>query len=264
MMGTASHGARSVKEISPGCAGSPSMGSRDGVMLLPGLESAVLRPSSGVAGGSVLTEGREAREQAPWYTVVGVIDDGTELNQAVTEIRDLGVGRDDLTVVLKRKDFSDPEPFPEGTRYIVVPGDKRELEVPLGFAAAFIIFGTFFAVTTPAIGLPTLMVFVSLAAILVAGSMTRVGVDPILVEMQAPQEEAGTWNQAFEMGKVLVFASTRERRLLRPVREAFQRGGAMYYIMDRRLEPRAVHQALLRRAGGPRVGESVLDRSGEA
>ena len=211
-----------------------------------------------------MTEGREVPEQAPWYTVVGVIDDGAELNQAVTEIRDLGVDRDDLTVVLKRQDFSDPEPFPEGTRYIVVPGDKRGLEVTLGFAVAFVVFGAFFAVTTPAIGIPTLMVFVSLAAILVAGSMSRVGVDPILTEMQAPQEEAGTWNQAFERGKVLMFASTRERRLLRPVREAMQRGGAMYYIVDRRLEPRAVHQALLRRAGGPRVGESVLDRSGGA
>ncbi len=211
-----------------------------------------------------MTEGREVPEQAPWYTVVGVIDDGAELNQAVTEIRDLGVDRDDLTVVLKRQDFSDPEPFPEGTRYIVVPGDKRGLEVTLGFAVAFVVFGAFFAVTTPAIGIPTLMVFVSLAAILVAGSMSRVGVDPILTEMQAPQEEAGTWNQAFERGKVLIFASTRERRLLRPVREAMQRGGAMYYIVDRRLEPRAVHQALLRRAGGPRVGESVLDRSGGA
>jgi len=136
--------------------------------------------------------------------------------------------------------------------------------VTLGFAVAFVVFGAFFAVTTPAIGIPTLMVFVSLAAILVAGSMSRVGVDPILTEMQAPQEEAGTWNQAFERGKVLIFASTRERRLLRPVREAMQRGGAMYYIVDRRLEPRAVHQALLRRAGGPRVGESVLDRSGGA
>ena len=211
-----------------------------------------------------MAERREAREQAPWYTVVGVIDDGTQLNQAVTEIRDLGVDRDDLTVVLKRQDISETEPFPEGTRYIVVPGDKRGLEVPLGFAAAFIIFGTFFAVTTPAIGLPTLMVFVSLAAILIAGSMSRVGVDPILLEMEAPQEEAGTWNQAFELGKVLVFASTRERRLLRPIREALQRNGAMYYIVDRRLEPRAVHQAILRRAGGPRVGESVLDKSGGA
>ena len=240
------------------------MGSRDDVMLLPDLKGAVLRPSSGVAGGSVLTERREAPEQAPWYTVVGVIDDGTELNQAVTEIGDLGVDRDDLTVVLKRQDSSEPEPFPVGTRYIVVPGDKRGLEVPLGFAVSFIVIGTFFAITTPAIGIPTLMVFVSLAAILVAGSMSRVGVDPILMEMEAPQEEAGTWNQAFEMGKVLVFASTRERRLLRPVREALQRGGAMYYIVDRRLEPRAVHQAILRRAGGPRVGESVLDKSGGA
>jgi hypothetical protein len=184
----------------------------------------------------------------------------------VTEVRELGVDRDDLTVVLKREDFSEAEPFPEGTRYIVVPGDKRGLEVVLGFAVSFVLIGTFFAITTPAIGIPTLMVFVSLAAILVAGSMSRVGVDPILVEMAAPQEEAGTWNQEFEMGKVLVFASTRERRLLRPIREALQRGDATYYIVDRRLEPRAVHQALLRRAGGPTggppTGKAALDRTG--
>jgi hypothetical protein len=244
------------------------MEARDGVMLSGGSRSAVLRPSSGVAGGSILAEGREVPEQAPWYTVVGVIDDGSQLNQAVTEVRELGVDRDDLTVVLKRQDFSQAEPFPEGTRYIVVPGDKRGLEVVLGFAVSFVLIGTFFAITTPAIGIPTLMVFISLAAILVAGSMSRVGVDPILVEMAAPQEEAGAWNQAFERGKVLVFASTRERRLLRPIREAMQRGGAMYYIIDRRLEPRAVHQALLRRAGGPPsgppAGEAALDRTGGA
>jgi hypothetical protein len=64
-------------------------------------------------------------EQGSWYTVVGVIDDGAELNQVVTEMRELGVDKNDLTVVLKREDPSQPEPFPDGTRYIVVPGDKR-------------------------------------------------------------------------------------------------------------------------------------------
>ena len=212
-------------------------------------------------GGNVL-ERREVLErdsQDSWYTVVGVINDGTELNQAVREIRDLGAGRDDLTVILKREDMSEPEPFPEGTRYIVVPGDKRGLEVPIGFAIAFIVFGIFFAVTTPAIGIPTLMVFVSLAAILLVGSLTRVGVSPILTEMEAPPEEAGTWNDQFEMGKVLIFASTRERRLLRPMREALQRVGAMYYIVDRRLEPRAVHQAILHRAGEHGPDRSVTN-----
>jgi len=64
---------------------------------------------------------------------------------------------------------------------------------------------------------------------------------------------------------VLVFASTRERRLLRPVREALQRVGGMYYIVDRRLEPRAVHQATLHRAsGGYQSGSSVFERTGEA
>jgi hypothetical protein len=209
-------------------------------------------------------EGREAPERVPEYTVVGVINDGVELNQAVRELQELGVDRDDLTVILKREDTSEPEPFPEGTRYIVVPGDKRGLEVPIGFAIAFIVFGVLFAITTPAIGIPTLMVFVSLAAILFVGSLTRVGVSPILIEMGAPSEEAGTWNDDFEMGKVLVFASTRERRLLRPIREALQRGGAMYYIVDRRLEPRAVHQATLNRAGERGAGESVANRTGSA
>jgi hypothetical protein len=206
-------------------------------------------------------EGREAPERVPEYTVVGVINDGVELNQAVREILELGVDRDDLTVILKREDTSEPEPFPEGTRYIVVPGDKRGLEVPIGFAIAFIVFGVLFAITTPAIGIPTLMVFISLAAILFVGSLTRVGVSPILIEMGAPSEEAGIWNDDFEMGKVLIFASTRERRLLRPIREALQRAGAMYYIVDRRLEPRAVHQATLHRAG---ERESVANRTGSA
>jgi len=217
-----------------------------------------------LCGGGKSLERREAPEQIPEYTVVGVINDGVELNQAVMEIRELGVDRDDLTVILKREDPSEPEPFPEGTRYIVVPGDKRGLEVPLGFAIAFIVFGILFAITTPAIGIPTLMVFVSLAAILFVGSLTRVGVTPILIEMGAPSEEAGIWNDDFELGKVLIFASTRERRLLRPIREALQRAGATYYIVDRRLEPRAVHQAILRRSGERDAGESVVDRSGSA
>ena len=209
-------------------------------------------------------EGREAPERVPEYTVVGVINDGVELNQAVRDILELGVERDDLTVILKREDMSEPEPFPEGTRYIVVPGDKRGLEVPIGFAIAFIVFGVLFAITTPAIGIPTLMVFISLAAILFVGSLTRVGVTPILIEMGAPSEEAGTWNDDFEMGMVLIFASTSERRLLRPIREALQRAGAMYYIVDRRLEPRAVHQATLHRAGERGAGESVANRTGSA
>lgn len=218
----------------------------------------------GSFGGSVLAEGREVPGHNPWYTVVGVVDDGAGLNQAVTEIRDLGVDRDDLTVILKREESSGTEPFPDGTRYIVVPADKRGLEVTIGFAIAFVVFGAFFAVTTPSIGIPTFIVFLSLAAILVAGSFTRVGANPILVEMEAPREESGTWNDQFELGKVLVFISTRERRLLRPIREAIQRVDGMYYIVNRRLEPRAVHQAILRRAGGSPRAESVLDRSGEA
>ena len=129
-----------------------------------------------------MVEGPEVREQGSWYTVVGVIDDGTGLNQAVTEIRELGVDRDDLTVVLKRVDASEPEPFPEGTRYIVVPADRRGLEVPLGFAIAFIVFGIFFAITTPAIGIPTLMVFVSLALMPISMAVAGFSDDEIAIE----------------------------------------------------------------------------------
>jgi hypothetical protein len=38
----------------------------------------------------------------------------------------------------------------------------------------------------------------------------------------------------------------------------------MYYIVDRRLEPRAVHQATLHRAGERGAGESVANRTGSA
>ena len=204
---------------------------------------------SRASGGSDLEKGRNVPERNPEFTVVGVIDDGAALNAAVTGIRDLGVGKDDLTVILKRQDPDEPEPFPEGTRYIVIPNDRRGLEVPLGFAVAFVVLGFFFAVTTPSIGIPAFIVFVSLAAILLAGSFSRVGAQPILTDMEAPREEAGTWNDAFEVGSVLVFATTTERRLLRPVREALQANGASFYIVDRRLEPRAVGQAVMHRAG---------------
>ena len=125
-------------------------------------------------------------EGRPKYTVVGIVEDGAALNRAVREIQDLGVGRDDLTVVLKREDPDENEPFPEGTLYIVVPDDRRGLEVPVGFAVAFLVLGAFFAIAVPAIGVPTFLVFISLAAILLAGSFTRVGVQPILIDMQAP------------------------------------------------------------------------------
>ena len=205
-------------------------------------------------GDSLLEKGRDVPErnrepEDAEYTVVGTIEDGAALNAAVKAIRDLGVGIDDMTVVLKREIPDEPEPFPEGTRYIVVPGDRRGLEVPIGFAISFVLLGLLFAVTTPSIGIPTFIVFISLAAILLAGSFSRIGVHPILTDMGAPREEAGVWNDEFEMGKVLIFATTRERRLIRPMREALQANGAMYYIEDRRLEPRAVSQAVMHRAG---------------
>ena len=204
-----------------------------------------------------MERGRDVPERKPEFTVVGVIDDGAALNAAVTRIRDLGVGKDDLTVILKRQDPDEPEPFPEGTRYIVIPSDRRGLEVPLGFAVAFVVLGFFFAVTTPSIGIPSFIVFVSLAAILLAGSFSRVGAQPILTDMEAPREESGAWNDQFEMGNILIFAVTDERQLVRPIREIIQANGVSegsYYVVDRRLRPRAVGQAVMHRAGPAEQG----------
>ncbi|MDQ3286261.1 MAG: hypothetical protein M3P92_11300, partial [Actinomycetota bacterium] len=146
------------------------------------------------------SEGANPTEHRNEYTVVGILEDGASLNRAVREIRDLGVNRDDLMVVLKREDPDEPEPFPEGTLYIVVPDDRRGLEVPVGFAIAFLVLGLFFAIVVPSIGIPTFLVFISLAAMLLAGSFTRVGAVPILTDMQAPREESGAWNDQFEIG----------------------------------------------------------------
>lgn len=201
-----------------------------------------------------MEKGQDAAEKRPRgqsteYTVVGILDDGTPLNRVVKEVRELGVSKDDLTVVVKRSDEDEPEPFPEGTRYIVVPDDRRGLEVPIGFAISFILLGIFFAAVVPSIGVPTFLVFISLAAVLIAGTFTRVGVQPILTDMGAPREDSGAWNDQFELGKVLIFAATRERRLIRPLRESIQGSEGSYFIVDRRLEPRAVAQASIHRAG---------------
>ncbi|HEX2097660.1 MAG TPA: hypothetical protein VHF46_01195 [Rubrobacteraceae bacterium] len=202
-------------------------------------------------------EETSSEERRPEYTVVGLVDDSDALGQVVEQIQDLGVGSDGLTVILKREDPDEPEPFPEGTRYIVVPDDGRGLEVPVGFAAAFVLFGLFFAIVVPSIGIPTFLVFISLAAILLAGSFMKVGAQPILTDMEAPREESGAWNDQFEAGRALLFAATTERRLIRPIREVLQEAGASFYIVDRRLEPRAVSQAVMHRAGRGERGESI-------
>jgi hypothetical protein len=183
------------------------------------------------------------------YTVVGVLEDGAGLNQAVSDLRELGITGDDLTVILKRTDPDVPEPFPEGTRYIIVPDDLRGLEIPIGFAAIFVVASLLFAFTAPGIGTMVFVFFSVMAAILAAGAFTSVVVDPILMEMEAPPEDSGAWNDAFEKGKVLLFASTADRRALRPMWEALQRQGADFHIIERRLEPQPTSGATLRRAG---------------
>jgi hypothetical protein len=211
-----------------------------------------------------LSEARDA-EQGSGYTVVGIVDDGAELNQAVSDLRELGIRGDDLTVVLKREDPDEPEPFPEGTRYIVVPDDYRGLVIPIGFAVVFVIVALLFAFTAPGIGTLVFVFFIALASILAAGAFTRVGVDPILIDMEVPAEDSEVWNDEFEKGgKVLVFASTTDRRTLRPTWEALRRQGADFYIIKRRLEPRPVSGAILRRAGEEEGSEERVAGAQEA
>jgi hypothetical protein len=210
----------------------------------------------------------EARDdvvgQVPEYTVVGIVNDGTELNQVVSDLRELGVGGQDLTVVLKREDPNVPEPLPEGTRYIVVPDDHRGLVIPIGFAAIFAVTGLIFAFTIPGIGTLVFTFFIALAAILAAGAFTRVGVDPILIDMRVPAGDSELWNDEFEKGKVLVFANTDDRRTLRPIWEALRRQGADFYIVERRLEPQAVSGATLHWAGEEESEEERVAGAQEA
>lgn len=180
---------------------------------------------------------------------MGVVPDDYRLNQAVGEIRGLGLDGDKLTVVLKRKTLDDPEPLPEGTRYIVIPDDNRGLELTIGFAVVFAIVSLLFAFTAPGIGAILFIFFISLAAILAAGSFTRVGVDPLLIDMEASTEDSEEWNEAFEQGRVLVFASTHRRDLLQPLWRVFQRQGDDFYVVERTLCPAAVSGAVLRHAG---------------
>ncbi len=188
-------------------------------------------------------------EQAAEYTIVGIIDDGVELNEAVSEIRKLGVGGEDLTVVLKRQTLDEPEPFPNGTRYVIVPNDIRGLEIPIGFAVIFVITGLLFAFTAPGIGTMLFVFFIALATILAAGSFTKVGVDPILMDMEVPAEDSELWNEEFEKGRILIFASTTDRSSLRPIWAALRRQGADFYVIKRRLKPQPVSGAALRWAG---------------
>ena len=205
-----------------------------------------------------------APERDSEYTVVGVMDDGAELNEAVSDLRKLGVNGEDLTVVLKRRDPDELEPFPEGTRYIVVPDDFRGLEIPIGFAAIFAITALLFAFTAPGIGVMVFVFFIALATILAVGVFTPVGVDPILIEMEVPADDSELWNDEFEKGKVLVFANTTRRSALRPMWEALKRHRADFYIVKRRLEPQPVSGAILRWAGEEESEEQRVADAQEA
>ena len=209
----------------------------------------------------------EAWDAAPGseaeYTVVGILNDGTELNQAVSDLRELGVGEEDLTVILKRRDPDEPEPLPEGTRYIIVPADDRGLEIPIGFAVIFAVSALLFAFSAPAIGVMVFVFFIALAAILAAGAFVRVGVDPILIDMEVPADDSELWNEEFEKGRVLVFANTTNRSALRPIWEALRGQGADFYVVERRLEPQPVSGAMLHRAGEEQSSEErVADVQG--
>lgn len=190
-----------------------------------------------------------AEQNLEYHTVVGIVDDGVTLNRAVSDLRELGITGDDLTVILKRADPDVPEPFPKGTRYIVVPDNFRGLEIPIGFAAIFVVVSLLFAFTAPGLGTMVFVFFSTMAAILAVGAFSRVGVDPILIEMEAPPEASELWNDEFERGRVLIFASTADRRVLRPAWEALRGQGADFYTVKGRLEPQPTSGARLHRAG---------------
>ena len=173
------------------------------------------------------------------------MDDDAGVNQAITDLREVGITPDSLTVILKREDPDEPEPFPEGTRYIVIPADSRGLELAIGVAVVFVISGLLFAFTTPAIGASLFMFFMALAAILIVGTFSKVGVMPILIDVEAPAEESGFWNEEFENGKVLLFASMEDRQTLESAWEVLQSQGVHFDVVARRLEPQPVNEAVL-------------------
>jgi hypothetical protein len=193
-----------------------------------------------------------AAQQGSGSTIVGIMDDDAGVNQAISNLREVGIPIDSLTVILKREDPDQPEPFPEGTRYIVIPADSRGLELTIGVAVVFVISGLLFAFTTPAIGASLFMFFMALAAILIVGSFSKVGVMPILIDVEAPAEESGFWNEEFENGKVLLFARTEDRQTLESAWVVLQRQGVHFDVVARRLEPQPVNEAVLHcaRAGG--------------
>lgn len=205
----------------------------------------------------------ERRDTEPkldaWHTLVGIMDDDTGVNLAVMNLREAGISSDSLTVILKREDPDEPEPFPEGTRYIVIPDDSRGLELAIGVAVVFVISGLLFALTTPAIGAVLFLFFIALAAILVVGSFSKVGVMPILIDVEAPAEESGFWNEEFENGKVLLLASTENRQILEVAWGVLQTQGVHFDVVGRRLKPQPVNKAVLHwaRAGGDRRVEEA-------
>src|SRR5215213_6065907 len=186
-------------------------------------------------------------EEASGYTVVGILEDGAGLNQAVSELRKVGIGGENLTAILKRPDPDVPEPFPEGTRYILIPDDSRGLGLTIGFAAVFVVSGLLFAFTTPQIGVVLFVFFISVAALLAVTVFTRVGVMPILIDIEAPANESAFWNDEFERGKVLLFASTRDQRPLKRIWEVFERQGAYFDIVPKRMVSQPVNGAVLHR-----------------
>jgi hypothetical protein len=199
-----------------------------------------------------LNGSRSAERKNSWHTVVGIMDDDVGVNQAILNLREAGITSDSITVILKREDPDRPEPFPEGTRYIIIPDDSRGLELAIGVAAVFVISALLFAFTTPAIGLSLFLFFMALATILVVGSFSKVGVMPILIDVEAPAEESGFWNEEFENGKVLLFANTEDRQILESAWEILQRQGVHFDVVGQRLKPRPVNEAVLHwaRAGG--------------
>ena len=188
-------------------------------------------------------------ERGEGYTVIGVFEDGGGVSQSIEDLNECGISGEDLTVLLKRKDPDRSEPFPKGTRYIVIPDDDRGLSLIIGFSVIFALTGLFFAFTTPGVGLPFFIFFMGQAAILAAGAFGKVGCLPILIDMQAPPEESGYWNEEFEKGKILIFASSNDRQTVKDVWRNIQERAIYFDVIGKRLVPQPVNQAVIHQSG---------------
>jgi len=117
------------------------------------------------------------------------------------------------------------EALPEGP-YIIVPDDRRGLEVPIGFAVSFVLLRSLLRVGLSVHQDPRRLW--SFSSPRSSSPALLPGSGPAhLTDMGAPREDSGAWNDQFELGKFLS-SPLRGRRLIRPLRESIGTGQLLY------------------------------------